>query len=89
MILSCAALLVPHTGCASSSRSIAVVVTSDDQSQRLAKQPDIHFICSELGSGGNIIYVDEHQTYQQIEGFGAAFTDSATYLLNEVALPSA
>ena len=89
VILSCAALLVPHMGCASSSRSIAVVVTSDDQSQRLAKQPDIHFNFSEMGSGGNIIYVDEHQTYQQIEGFGAAFTDSAAYLLNEIASPSA
>jgi len=36
---------------------------------------------------GNIIYVDETQAYQPIEGFGAAFTDSAAYLLNEVALP--
>jgi len=33
--------------------------------------------------------VDESQTYQQIEGFGAAFTDTTGYILNQVAGPSA
>jgi len=43
-----------------------------------------------MASGGtNPIFVDERQTYQQIEGFGASFTDSAGYVLNEVATPSA
>jgi len=31
--------------------------------------------------------MDETQVYQTIEGFGAATTDSAMYLLNEVANP--
>ncbi len=35
-----------------------------------------------------MVYVDETQVYQPIEGFGAATTDSAMYLLNEVAQPA-
>ncbi|HEX7509310.1 MAG TPA: carbohydrate-binding protein, partial [Polyangia bacterium] len=39
-----------------------------------------------LGTGStNVIYVDETQSYQEIEGFGASFTDSAAYLLNRIA----
>ncbi len=33
--------------------------------------------------------VDDSQTYQQVEGFGAAFTDTTGYTLNELARPSA
>ena len=83
-----ASLLELSSGCASSKGpTVAVAVTSDDQAQRLAAQPDIQF--SNAGPASNTIYVDEHQAYQQIEGFGAAFTDSAAYLLNEVAPASA
>ena len=35
------------------------------------------------------MFVDETQTYQPIEGFGASFTDTTGYMLNEVATPSA
>jgi glucosylceramidase len=35
-------------------------------------------------AGTNNIIVDEGQQYQAIEGFGAAFTDSAAYLLEQV-----
>ena len=35
-----------------------------------------------------MVYVDETEVYQTIEGFGAATTDSAMYLLNEVAQPT-
>ena len=35
-----------------------------------------------------MVYLDETQVYQPIEGFGAATTDSAMYLLSEVAQPA-
>jgi glucosylceramidase len=40
------------------------------------------------GLPAETIIVDETQTYQQIEGFGASFTDSAAFLLNEKISPS-
>lgn len=64
---------------------VAIVLTTDDQSLKMAAQSPTNFTAAT--AAGKVIYVDEAQTYQPIEGFGAAFTDSAAYLLNEVALP--
>ena len=65
--------------------AISVVLTTDDQSRKMEAQAATHFTTASGGS--NVIYVDETQTYQPIQGFGAAFTDSAAYLLNETASP--
>jgi glucosylceramidase len=59
-----------------------VWVTSDNQSQKLQPQPALSF-SARSSSGVNTIFVDESQKYQTIEGFGASFTDSAAYLLNQ------
>src|SRR5258708_37329511 len=40
------------------------------------------------GLAAETIIVDETQTYQQIEGFGASFTDSSAFLLNEKVPPA-
>ena len=67
--------------------TVSIVLTTDDQSRKMEQQAATSLT---TGSGrSNVIYVDEMQTYQPIEGFGAAFTDSAAYLLNEVAQKSA
>lgn len=66
--------------------TVSVVLTTDDQVSLLKTQPSVTFLPA--SDGGNTIFVDETQVYQQIEGFGAAFTDSAAYLLNEVATPA-
>ena len=66
---------------------VSVVLTADDQMHKLQAQAATGFTTASGGS--NVTYVDETQTYQPIEGFGAAFTDSAAYLLNEVASKSA
>ena len=63
--------------------TVLVVVTTEDQTMQLAPQPAVSF--STASGGSNVVYVDEGQVYQPIEGFGAATTDSAMYLLNEVA----
>jgi glucosylceramidase len=67
---------------------VTVVMTTHDQTSLLAPQPQMNFSAVASGSE-HVIVVDEAQKHQQIEGFGAAFTDSAAYLLNEVATPSA
>jgi glucosylceramidase len=63
--------------------TVSVVVTTDNQSMQLTTQTAVSF--SAATGGSNVVYVDETQVYQPIEGFGAATTDSAMYLLNEVA----
>src|SRR5215471_12881545 len=67
--------------------TISTVLTTDDQSWKMQPQSATNFTTAT--ASGNVVYVDEAQTYQPIEGFGAAFTDSAAYLLNEVAPKSA
>jgi len=64
-------------------QTVNVWLTTDDQSVKLQPQAPVAF---SSGSGGtNVIFVDETQTFQPIEGFGASFTDTTGYNLNEVA----
>jgi glucosylceramidase len=63
--------------------TVAVVVTTDDQTRKLAPQPSLSF--SAASGGSNPIYMDETEVYQPIEGFGAATTDTAMYDLYEIA----
>ncbi len=71
--------------------AVSVVLSTHDQTQLMAPQPGVTFTTTTAGS--NKVIVDETQQYQPIEGFGAAFTDSAAYLLEKVtpasALPAA
>src|ERR1043166_8797576 len=60
---------------------VSVWLTS--ATRRIEAQPGIAF--SAVDSRVTPIVVDESRRYQEIEGFGASFTDSAAYLLNEVA----
>ena len=62
--------------------AVAVVESTHDHTQQLAAQTATQF--THTTAGTNNILVDEAQTYQTIEGFGAAFTDSAAYLLEQV-----
>jgi glucosylceramidase len=68
-------------------QTASVWLTTDDQVNKLQSVASVTFV---TGTGGNNpVFVDETQTYQQVEGFGASFTDSAAYLLNQVATSSA
>jgi glucosylceramidase len=62
--------------------AVAVVMSTHDQTQLMAAQTATLF--TDTTEGTNNIIVDEGQPYQTIEGFGAAFTDSAAYLLEQV-----
>ena len=65
--------------------AVSIVLTTDNQSLRMQAQPGTSFTTA--SGGNNVVYIDEAETYQPIEGFGATFTDSAAYLLNQVASP--
>jgi glucosylceramidase len=68
--------------------AVSVVLSTDDQKSLMAAQPSVNFTSTLPGPTANIVAVDETQTYQTIDGFGAAMTDSAAFLLHEV-VPSA
>ena len=55
------------------------MLTTDDKKHQMQSQPATRFTTA--NATGNVIIVDEAQTYQPIEGFGAAFTESAAYLV--------
>lgn len=84
--LACLALFVTLAAFAVPARTsaagepVAVWLTTADQSHRLQPQPSLSF-----GTTGGYtpltIGVNEATTYQQMEGFGGAFTDSAAWLV--------
>ena len=58
---------------------IGVTLTTADLSQGLTPQPSITL--GPVSSGTVNLSVDNTKTYQTIDGFGASFTDTSTYLL--------
>jgi len=63
-------------------QNVSIWMTTDNQKTKLKQQPSISFSAGSSGSAPTV-FVDETEGYQSIEGFGASFTDSAAYLLNE------
>lgn len=72
-----------------SATPVSVVLSTHDRTSLMAAQSSAHFAASTADAGTATVVVDATQQYQSVEGFGAAFTDSAAYLLNEVANASA
>ena len=66
--------------------TVSVVMSTMDETSLMAAQPNVTFTATTANS--NPVLVDENQTYQTVEGFGAAFTDSAAYLLEKVVPPA-
>jgi len=66
---------------AAQTQTVNIWLTTDNQHTKMQQQKPLSFSSS---SGSEpAIFVDENQSYQIIEGFGASFTDSAAYLLKE------
>jgi glucosylceramidase len=65
--------------------TVAVVVTTDDQTRKLTSQPSVSFSATSGSVPGNPIHMDETEVYQPIEGFGASTTDTAMFDLYEIA----
>src|SRR5215207_2663260 len=68
-------------------QTVSVWLTTGNQRTKMQQQPSVTFSAGG-GAAANPLVVDEAQVYQQVEGFGASFTDSAAYLLNRVASPA-
>jgi glucosylceramidase len=61
---------------------VNVWLTTSDGSNRLAAQPDLTFTSGSQGDDSSTIDVNEHQHFQQMDGFGAAVTDSSAWLMS-------
>ncbi|GGJ57025.1 carbohydrate-binding protein [Deinococcus roseus] len=66
--------------------AVKMWLTTGDQSKLLSSEPELHF-SRDGGETFPTITVDSSHTYQQMEGVGAAFTDSSAYLISK--LPAA
>lgn len=61
--------------------AVDVWMTTGDKTQLLRQQTDVLFQAG-IGAGGTPISVAPGTTFQTIDGFGAAMTDSSAWLLN-------
>lgn len=59
---------------------VEVWLTLGDQSRKLSREANLQFQAG-AGAGETIIQVDASVLYQQMEGFGAAMTDSSAWLI--------
>lgn len=78
-LLSSCALALVVTAWPASAQTVQVLETNGDQSLLLASRPSVAF-----GSKTNnriTITVNDATKYQTMDGFGAAFSDSSTYLI--------
>ena len=85
------AALLLTLGCSSSvsdppavkygARPVETWLTTGDQTKSLSHEPDDTLVVRLEARGLPVITIDETTRYQQIVGFGAAFTDAATYLI--------
>ena len=68
-------------------QSVSVWLTTDDQKTLLESQPAVSFA---PGGSASIptVFIDERSGFQSIEGFGASFTDSSAWLMNEKIPPA-
>lgn len=69
-------------------QTVNVWLTTDDQKTLMQPQAAVQFRAGVSPTLPSIL-MDERRRYQTIQGFGAAFTDSAAYLLNEKVPPAA
>lgn len=78
-LLTLGALLVFAPVSRASAQTVQVLETNGDQSLLLATQPSVAF--GAQTSNRISITVNDATKYQTMDGFGAAFTDSATWLI--------
>lgn len=61
--------------------TVNVWLTTSDGSNQLTAQPGLTFTSDSQNADSSTIDVNEHQQFQQMDGFGAAVTDSSAWLM--------
>jgi glucosylceramidase len=79
--------LILYSVCFLNAQTVSVWLTTDDQKSLLQPQSALSF--SQGGSAAiPTVFIDELKRYQTIEGFGASFTDSSAWLMNNKIVPA-
>jgi glucosylceramidase len=79
----CTLLLILIATVAASAQTVTVYQTNPDGIAPLSQQPSVSFSASGTPSG-NIVTINPAIQYQQMDGFGAAMTDSSAYLIHSL-----
>ena len=66
------------------SRTIKVIQTARDTGDRLTQKADVVFKADTHGVENNVVNIYPEVEYQDIEGFGGAFTESASVTLDKM-----
>jgi len=83
-----AAAAVPGSPAGKVAAAVQVWLSTVDQKSQLARQEDVEWK-GDRRKPDYEITIDENRKYQQMTGFGASFTDSSAYLLQESLTPEA
>ena len=75
--------MMMSAGIASRSAAVNVWITSGDRTSLLSQKTDALFGAGD-GQGGIRVDINPAQTYQTIDGFGAAMTDSSAWVMNNL-----
>jgi glucosylceramidase len=86
--VACAARAPQHAPVAGGAAVAQGWLTTPDRSSLLAPLPATPLTAATTADGGTRIVVDTAQRFQQIEGFGAALTDAAAWLLQHRLSPA-
>lgn len=79
LAVTCGVAVLAPASASAASDTIGVTLTTSDLNQALTPQPSIAL--GPVSSGSVNLKVDDTQTFQTIDGFGASFTDTSAYLL--------
>ncbi len=73
--------------CVSNAQTVSLWLTTDDRTSLLQPQASVPF---SAGGSASVptVFIDELQRYQTMEGFGASFTDSSAWLMNNKIIPA-
>jgi len=80
-------LLVPASLCLLNAQTVNVWLTTDDQKTLLQPQASVSF-STVVSPATPTVFIDELQRFQMMEGFGASFTDSSAWLMNNKIVPA-
>lgn len=60
------------------------IYQSNDEEELFVKKDKAQLTPVTTGAAKHTVAIDEEQTFQEMDGFGASFTDSAAYLIHQV-----
>ncbi|MGZ4162366.1 MAG: glycosyl hydrolase, partial [Neobacillus sp.] len=61
-----------------------LIIYQSNGEQELFVQKKVHQVEASHSADRIVVTIDETQSYQEIDGFGASFTDSSAYLIHQI-----